>query len=345
MVVATMTGTLGTLNKPVSKIVFGTLFLHVTEDPYSVLDAAWGMGITTFDCAAIYGQGKCESILGCWLNDRGHQEEAVIITKGGCAGQSDLWAPRLDEASILQDLKDSKGRLQLPVIDVYMLHRDDKEISAGSIVDVMTKIVREGGVSSWAVSNWSTERIQAAINYAHEAGAIPPSCSSIQVALARPQHEVWPGTTYMRGEDIAWYKESAVPVLAWECLAKGFLAGKWDNVISQSGDSKPPPPVKNLTEANAPEWRQWKLHSAYLTKDNIAKYRRSQKLAEEMGMSSAVISFAWVLNQSYNAFALVGTTRVEHLKELAEAATLRLTPQQCLWLETGEWGGDEELAG
>eukprot|EP01059_Diplonema_ambulator_P016892 TRINITY_DN28876_c0_g1_i1.p1 TRINITY_DN28876_c0_g1~~TRINITY_DN28876_c0_g1_i1.p1 ORF type:complete len:347 (+),score=64.53 TRINITY_DN28876_c0_g1_i1:77-1117(+) len=332
-------GSIAPLKKRVSKIVFGTLFLHITDDPYGVLDTAWGLGINTYDCAAIYGQGKCETVLGCWLKDRGYQDEAVVITKGGCAGQSDLWAPRLDSQSIIKDLEDSRARLGLSVVDIYMLHRDDKEIDVGVIVDGMTKLVTEGMIRSWAVSNWSVERIAAACRYASDTGSVPPSCSSIQAALTRPQHEVWPGTTYMTPGDMRWYAENDMPVLAWECLAKGFLAGRWDRVVETFKEGRTTRPVK-LTDSTADEWRTWKLHSAYLTSENIQKYERSKLLAEKLGCTSAVVGLAWVLSQPCNSFAIIGTTKSEHIREITQAATIHLTPEQCAWLEGGAQTND-----
>ena len=48
--------------------------------------------------------------------------------------------------------------------------------------------------------------------------------------------------------------------------------------------------------------------------------------------------------QSYTTFALVGTTKRNHLLQALEAASVSLTPSQCSWLSSGvlEEGSTEE---
>eukprot|EP01060_Flectonema_neradi_P001340 TRINITY_DN10792_c0_g1_i2.p1 TRINITY_DN10792_c0_g1~~TRINITY_DN10792_c0_g1_i2.p1 ORF type:complete len:354 (+),score=63.87 TRINITY_DN10792_c0_g1_i2:72-1133(+) len=332
------------LDKQSSRIVFGCLFLHNTDNPYDLLDEAWKRGVNTFDCAAIYGGGQCEVILGNWIAERGHQDSAIIITKGGCGGQDSLWAPKLDEASVRKDLNESLKRLRLSVIDVYMLHRDDPSVTAGSIVKMMNTIMSEGSFRSWAVSNWSPQRIQQAIEFADENNLSPPNCSSIQLSLAQPSHEVWPGTEYMRGYSCAnFYKTHKIPVLAWECLAKGFLV-KDPSIHDKELIRSRTESHKELSPENGDEWREYKLRSAYVTPENIARCRRTRQLADQLGVSPAVVALAWILSQQYSTFALVGTTKRSHLLQALEAASVKLTPSQCSWLSSGiaEEGSTEE---
>ncbi|KAH8074607.1 hypothetical protein JL721_2174 [Aureococcus anophagefferens] len=48
------------------------------------------------DCAAVYGGGRCEEILGAWLRDAAPaaaRAGAVVVTKGGCGAPDTPWAP------------------------------------------------------------------------------------------------------------------------------------------------------------------------------------------------------------------------------------------------------------
>lgn len=86
------------VDKPVSRVIYGTLFLHTVGDEmttFALLDDIWGTGCNAFDCAGIYGGGQCETLLGRWMKAR-HipREQVVIISKGGCEGQvrsASLW--------------------------------------------------------------------------------------------------------------------------------------------------------------------------------------------------------------------------------------------------------------
>ena len=179
----------GLEGKKVSQLVFGTLFLHNTEAPDALLDEVWGLGCNTFDCAAIYGGGVCESVLGGWLKRRGlteagtaAREGIVIITKGGCNNQDQLWSANLSPQKLEGDIKGSLERLGLDSVDLFMLHRDDRSMPVSDIVDMMDGFRAKGKYfTCWGVSNWDVDRLRAAIDYAKAAGKAVPVCDSLQV--------------------------------------------------------------------------------------------------------------------------------------------------------------------
>ena len=118
-----------------SPLVFGTLRLHETEDPFALLTEAWNLGITSFDCAAVYGGGRCEEILGAWLRDAAPaaaKSGAVVVTKGGCGAPDTSWAPRLAYRDLRAELDASLAKLGR--IDLYLLHRDDPSRPVAEIV-------------------------------------------------------------------------------------------------------------------------------------------------------------------------------------------------------------------
>lgn len=117
-------------NQLVPRVVFGTLFLAQTPHAFALLDAAWEQGVNAFDCAAIYGDGRCESVLGQWLTvrnvDRGH---VWLMSKGGCHGQDRQWAADLGLETVASHLRGSLQRLGVSYLDLYLLHRDDETVS------------------------------------------------------------------------------------------------------------------------------------------------------------------------------------------------------------------------
>jgi len=327
------------IEQPVSRLVFGCLFLHNTPDPFRLLDVAWENGINCFDCAAIYGGGRCEEILGEWLRMYpGREEEAVIITKGGCAGQDELWKAKLEADEVRSDLRSSLARLGVSKISCYMLHRDDPDKPVGEVVDLMSSLVSEGVIASWAVSNWKPERVGAAVEYAFSTGGTAPNASSVQCSLAMPKRSVWPGTEYMSVHAREWYSSQqggGVPVFAWECLAKGFLAGRWtraDSAYLELHHATQDVSAVNDPE-QAPAWRERQLIGAYLTPENFDRRDRVQTKADELGVTPVQVSLAWVLSQPYQSFVLVGTTKEKNLLEAVGSHRIQLSAQERDWLE------------
>ena len=75
-------GTIPGLNKPISRIVFGTAIrtMMAGESADELLDAAVEAGINAFDTAR--GYALAERSLGHWLTRRGKRDGLVLITKG-----------------------------------------------------------------------------------------------------------------------------------------------------------------------------------------------------------------------------------------------------------------------
>ena len=77
-------GTIPGVDKPVSRLVHGTIMLKEDEleEGFALLDAVYDAGCRTWDCAPVYGGGQCERVLGAWSDARGYRDEIVLLTKG-----------------------------------------------------------------------------------------------------------------------------------------------------------------------------------------------------------------------------------------------------------------------
>lgn len=322
------------LTKKVSRIVFGTLFLAKTEDPFALLDTVHQSGCNSFDSAACYAAGECEKILGKWIQARSVcRKDIVIATKGGAGGQDTLWAPDISRDHLVSELQGSLARLQTDYVDIYMLHRDDQSLPVSEIVDTMHDFVIGGFVTTWGVSNWSTPRLMAALEYAQTNGKAEPVCDSLQCSLAEPCQSVWPGTTFMTSEKEPWYSATGTSVLAWECLAKGFLAGSWGCDIRAEELAERTP--TSTDDPTSPLWRQAQLEKAYLTVENLQRRDRVANLAIQRGATMGQVALAYLLAQPYDVFVLVGTTKTENWVSNARSTSLNLTKLEVEYLKTG----------
>jgi aryl-alcohol dehydrogenase-like predicted oxidoreductase len=325
--------------KQVSRIVYGTLRLHTMDDPNALLDLVYASGCNAFDVAAIYGGGKCEEVLGKWVRSRKvNREDVFILTKGGVGPQSDLWAADLDTDRLRREVQESLNRLGFEYVDLYMLHRDDVKKPISEIVDLMNEFITNGYAKSWGVSNWSTTRIQMAIDYAKQTGQAQPICDSPQFSLAQPTRAVWPGTSYMSPERLQFYTEDRnVNVFCWEVLAKGYMAGKWG--FDKICEEKVPLTKEEILQQLATDpdqWRTTNLENAYLTKQNYGRRERAQVLADQKGVELCEIAIAYILAKHPRTFALAGTTSITNWNKNVKAAQISLSPLEVRFLEGGE---------
>ena len=126
------------IKKNISRIVQGSIMLNRSnkEEGFTLLDAAWQAGITTYDSAHGYGGGEVDRMLGLWMEARGNRDEIVIIGKGAHLNQD---RNRVTPYDIASDMADSLVRLRSDYIDLYLLHRDDPAVPVGPIVEALNE--------------------------------------------------------------------------------------------------------------------------------------------------------------------------------------------------------------
>ena len=165
-----------------------------------------------------------------------------------------------NEEAMRTEIAASLARLGVDYIDCYLLHRDDREHPIGELVSFMDSMCVSGVFRSWGVSNMQLDRVVLACEYAQRNGLRAPAADSPQCSLAQPVRAVWPNTTFLSPDGRAeWLAATRgnVAQLSWECLAKGFMCGKWGRDGASSAELQQREIM--LTSSNAPEWRDMQL--------------------------------------------------------------------------------------
>ena len=296
-----------------SRIVFGAGWFDEghRRDAWRLLDRYVARGGSVIDTAAVYGDGASERLLGEWLVRSGCRDDVVIATKGGHPSLPD-WTGRLTPDEVEHDLEASLARLQVDFVDLYMLHRDDERTPVDELVDLLARHVQSGKVKAVAVSNWTWQRVEEANAYAIRSGAPCLVANSVQYSLAAQHAAVAPGTVSLGGDEAAgaWYRRSGLPVLAWSSQAKGFFSGRFAPTFHDD------PHVERV----------------YYHDDNWRRLERVTSLAADRGCTPSQVALAWLLDQPAQIFAVVGTTKADHLDECLGALDLHLTSSEIEWL-------------
>jgi aryl-alcohol dehydrogenase-like predicted oxidoreductase len=312
-------GTIAGVDKPVSRLVQGTVMLGGPDQAasFALLDGVLAAGGTAFDTGRHYGE-RVETTLGAWIRDRGVRDRVVIVGKGAHHAAD---RKRVTPADIAADLETSLARLGVEAIDLYLLHRDDPAVPVGPIVEALDAHRRAGKIRAYGGSNWSHQRIAEANAHAAAHGLAPFAASSPNFSLAVWRQPPWADCVTISGPDgkeaRAWYAAVGMPVLPWSSLAGGFFSGRFRR--------------GNLDDFTAELDRL--CVASYGTEENFRRLDRAAELAKRRGLTVAQIALAYLLNQPVEVFPLVGARTGAEFAENAAAVGVRLTAEDMEWLE------------
>lgn len=172
------------LDKPISKLIMGTAWFNPAfeEEIFTMPDQYVAAGGTVIDTGRFYGANKdgehaCESerVLKKWFDSRNNRDQLVImdkachpiITPEGCH-HPEYWRVKPD--TITDDLHYSLLHTWCDHFDIYLLHRDDPSVPVNEIMDRLEQHRQEGLITTYGVSNWELDRVQAAVEYCQQMG-------------------------------------------------------------------------------------------------------------------------------------------------------------------------------
>lgn len=284
--------------------IYGALNLHTVKNPNQFLTQLYNFGVTKYETARIYGEGKSEQILGNWFKtlDKKTQDKIYIITKGGCYGQNFNWKPNLSKKFLTIQVLISLG--YLGKIDLYLLHRDDPDTPIHFIVNTINIFISNRYINDWGVSNWKYYRIQEAIDYCQKNNLTLPKASSIQYSILKPiKDKLWSGTISMDSEEYNWYKKTKFPILCWEVLAKGFI-------LDQSNESS--------------------IYNTNFNKDKIDKLNKLSKL-RNIPITNLAINY--ILSNGINSSVIIGSTNINHIEDNIKFLSKKLSKDEKIFLK------------
>lgn len=298
----------------ISRLVLGTAGYGSRKDDrlyFDLLDYYFPAGGNTLDTAAVYGES--ERTLGRWFKTCGIDRGDIIIsTKGAHPPVSDIHSSRMTAIDIEYDIKNSLRDLACDYIDVYYLHRDNKEIPVGYIIDTLNKYVESGHVRALGASNWTIARISEANAYAASNRLAGFSFSQIYHSLARLTPDEYGDDTLITMNDTeeAGYAASGIPVMAFTSQARGFFFKNYD-----------------LPDA--------KVTGHFATAENRSRLIRLRNICKAKGLtpSEVVLSYLTSAVNPVVTLPIIGASSVSQLRETVENAGHELTEVEISYLD------------
>jgi aryl-alcohol dehydrogenase-like predicted oxidoreductase len=291
--------TIAGIEKPVSRLVLGTMLegsVFASPHAHALFDDFYERGGNAFDTARIYGGGLGEKIFGKWLGSRGVRDSVFILGKGA-------HPPDCTPEGATSQFLESLTRMNIEYVDLYMPHRDNLDVPVADWVECFNEHIRAGRMKAWGGSNWTTARLDEALEYAKSRGLQGPSGVSNNVSLARMVSPVWNGCfSFSDAESRAWLEARQMPTFSWSSQARGFFV---------RGDH-------NYTDDS-------ELVRCWYSDDNFERLARVQSLAKERGVSPITVALAWVLHQRYPSFALVGPRNIEEIRSCVDGLQFSLS--------------------
>jgi aryl-alcohol dehydrogenase-like predicted oxidoreductase len=275
------------------------------EQAERVLLAALDAGVTFFDTAALYGFGANETLLGQILKP--HRRQFTLASKCGMQGvtQSDGSQVRVIDGrpeTIRRTCEDALRRLQTEVIDLYYLHRWDKQVPIEDSVGALSDLVRAGKIQTIGLSEVSANTLR-------KAHAVHP------ITAVQTEYSLW--TRNPEIGVLAACRELGVGFVPFSPVARGFLCAPLDTAAFDAKDIRRTMP-RFAAEHHAVNSRLLPPYWA---------------LAREAGCSPAQLALAWLLHKGPDLVPIPGTTSVAHLHDDLGAVDVRLSAQLMARLE------------
>lgn len=281
----------------VSELGFGCMSLNHAYEPKlsfdrarDLLKAAFDAGITQFDTAALYGFGANEEWVGAGI--KSFRSKIYLASKCGMTGINGRRVIDGRPETLKRTCAEALQRLQVDHIDLYYLHRWDKQVPIEDSVGALAELVRDGKIGAIGLSEVSAATLR-------KAHAIHP------IAAVQNEYSLWTRNPELGLLDAC--SELNVALVAFSPLGRGFLARD-----RQSGFDFAPGDLRRILP---------RFQSPHLQK-NLELLRQFEALALSAGCSPAKLALSWLLWRSPHVLPVFGTTSIEHLHENVQASSV-----------------------
>ena len=279
---------------------------QIPPEDYSIeaIRKAYEAGCTFFDTAEVYGSqlyyiGHNEQIVGKALE--GVRKNVVLASKLHISPEEyreDL------EGAIRSHLAKTLENLRTDYLDLYYLHRVHVEVPVEAVAAVMGKLIDEGLIRGWGLSQVSLETLKKA----HEVTPVTAVQSLYNMLERDLEREIFP-----------YCLENHIGVVPFSPVASGYLSGK----------------IKADTQfEKVDDVRNW---VPQLSKENIIGNQPIVDVVSEFaaakGATNAQISIAWILHRYPNAVPIPGSKNQERILENLGAWNVNLSPEEMAALD------------
>jgi aryl-alcohol dehydrogenase-like predicted oxidoreductase len=260
------------------------------DEAFALMDAAWELGIRTFDTADAYGGGRSETYIGEWLRSR-KPDDIVLSTKtfnpmeeGGDHG--------LAPERVKRQVESSLRRLGVECVDMFLTHDWDPDVPIAETAGALDELVAAGKIGAYGLSNVDGAQLREAL----DAGSFGWVQNEYSLLEREAEREVLPLCA-----------ERGLGFTPFSPLAGGWLTGKYRR-------GAPLPAGSRMTMRPEP-------YEHLRTDAVFDQLEALERVAEERGVAIATLAIEFLLRDPRITAVIIGPRRPGHLTPIVDALT------------------------
>jgi aryl-alcohol dehydrogenase-like predicted oxidoreductase len=273
---------------------FGGVYGGTDEDEsFACLAEALALGVDHWDVAEVYGNGLCESVIGRFLAQT--RADVTIATKAGIYATPSRHF-RNDAEALRRSLEGSLTRLGRDRVELFYIHRREAERPVEEVMETLVGFIEEGLIGGIGLSEVAPATLR-------RASAVHP------VAAVQSEYSLW-----TRQPELGMLQacaELGTTFVAFSPVGRGIFADRFpDPTAFPPGDFR----------ARNPRF----IEPNYTA--NTVAIGPFRDWCRARGWSTSAVAVAWTLHQGEHVLPIPGTRSATHIRELAQAAEIALTP-------------------
>ncbi|ASK29270.1 aldo/keto reductase [Chryseobacterium sp. T16E-39] len=262
------------------------------------------LGGNFLDTADLYGPFKNEQLIAKAIEN--NRDQYIIATKFGWEIDDQnrvTWAINGKKDYVKKSVERSLKNLKTDYIDLYYMHRLDKNTPIEETVGAMSELVQEGKVKYIGLSEVSSETVK-------RAHTVHP------ITAVQSEYSLFERTVEERGV-IKTLQELEVGFVPYSPLGRGFLSGQ----------------IRTIDDLPENDFRRGipRFQEAYFYK-NIELVDAIEAMSKEKKITSSQLALAWIISKGF--IPIPGTKRRKYLEQNMDAAHIQLTESEVLKLES-----------
>ena len=283
----------------------GNMYGEADEnEAIATIHRSFELGGNFLDTADLYGPFKNEQLIAKAIG--GKRDQYSIATKFGWEidDQDQLtWAINGKKDYVKKAVERSLKNLKTDYIDLYYMHRLDKNTPIEETVGAMSDLVKEGKIKYIGLSEVSSDTVK-------RAHAVHP------VTAVQSEYSLFERTVEEKGV-LATLEDLGIGFVAYSPLGRGFLSGQIRSVNDL--------PENDFRRA-IPRFQEQYFHK------NIELVEALESMAKEKNITSSQLALAWIMSKGI--VPIPGTKRRKYVEQNIASAEIHLSEEELHQLES-----------